>query len=267
MADLSELAHLYVQAQSGISEPAVAAIKDALTEETVLKLPRSTLTGREAILQQLANADAARGFQQAEWAEPVVAAGRGSVTGKLPLLNVLGGYTVSLELDAGGRIARIEQQNLPAPPLPPSELSLSETMQDAVNNSYLSGAVMLFAAVAPDGQPILSLRGSAQAYSDTQLAFWARNAEGGTVGALDTQPKITAFLRDARSRTNLFFYGNGRPVQNEDERMTVYNNSPEVERAADPEIKGTGVIMDLDRVEGTLGGNRVRLQRGAGAAK
>ena len=267
MADLNELARLYVQAQSGTSEPALEAVKGVLTEETVLKLPRSTVTGREAILHQLANADAARGFQQAEWAEPIVADGRSSITGKLPLLNVLGGYTISLELDAQGRIARIEQQNLPAPPLPPSELRLPEPMQDAVNNSYLSGAVMLFAAVAPDGQPILSLRGSAQAYSDTQLAFWARNAEGGTVGTLQTHPKITAFLRDPRSRTNLFFYGNGLPVQNEDERMTVYNNSPEVERAADPEIKGTGVIMDLERVEGTLGGNRVRLQRGAGAAK
>jgi hypothetical protein len=140
-------------------------------------------------------------------------------------------------------------------------------MQEVVNTSYMSGAVMLFAAVAPDGQPILSLRGSAQAFSDTQLAFWARNAEGGTVGSLETNPKITSFLRDPRTRTNLFFYGNGRPVRNEDERMTVYDNSPEVERAADPEVKGTGVIVDLERVEGTLAGNRVRLQRGAASAK
>jgi hypothetical protein len=268
MNDGLELARLYVQAQSQVSDEALATVKDALADDVTLKLPRSTLNGRESVIQQLANADGARGFQQADWEQPVALDGNVTrITGTLPLLNVLGGYTITLTLDESGRISHIEQQNLPAPPLPPSELRLSEAMQEVVNTSYMSGAVMLFAAVAPDGQPILSLRGSAQAFSDTQLAFWARNAEGGTVGSLDTNPKITAFLRDARSRTNLFFYGNGRPVRNEDERMTVYNNSPEVERAADPEIKGTGVIMDLERIEGTLAGNRVRLQRGAGSAK
>ena len=266
MPDAIELARLYVQAQSQTSEEATAAIERSLSDDAVLKLPRSTVSGREAVLQQLGNPDAARGFLQADWAAPQAVAGGAEVKGKLPLLNILGGYSVRLELDGQGRIARIEQQNLPAPPLPPSELELPEAMQEAVNNSY-SGAPMLFVSVAPDGQPLLSLRGSAQAYSGTQLAFWARNAEGGTVGSLAEHPKMTAFLRDPRTRTNLFFYGSARPVQNETERMTVYDNSPEVERAADPEVKGTGVIMDLDRVEGTLSGNRVRLQRGAGGAK
>ena len=232
----------------------------------MLKLPRSSLSGREAVLQQLANADAARGFQQAEWAEPDTVANGARISGRLPLENVLGGYTITIELDEAGMIRRIEQQNLPAPPLTPRELSLPAEMQIAVN-SYASGAPMLFVSVAPDGQPILSLRGSAQAFSATQLAFWARNAEGGTVSSLAEHPKMTAFLRDPRSRTNLFFYGGGRVVESEGERMTVYENSPEPERAADPEVKGTGVIIDLDRVEGTLAGNRIRLQRGATSAK
>jgi hypothetical protein len=266
MTDQAELARLYVQAQSQASDDAVKAIGEALAEDAVLKLPRSTLTGRDAILQQLENADAARSFQQVEWAEPEASAAGVRITGKLPLVNILGGYTISIETDGDGRIARIEQQNLPAPPLTPSELSLPAPIQEAVNGSFASGA-MIFASVAPDGQPILSLRGSAQAFSATQLAFWARNAEGGTVGSLAEHPKMTAFLRDPRNRTNLFFYGSARPVQTETDRMTVYNHSPEPERAADPEIKGTGVIMDLERVEGTFSGNRIRLQRGASAAK
>ena len=37
------------------------------------------------------------------------------------------------------------------------------------------------------------------------------------------------------------------------ERDRVYESAPEFEQRADPERKGVGVIVDLDRVEGMLG--------------
>ena len=37
------------------------------------------------------------------------------------------------------------------------------------------------------------------------------------------------------------------------ERDRVFDNAPEFERRADPEKKGVGLIVDLDKVEGLLG--------------
>lgn len=264
--DRLELTKTYVQAQSG-DAAAVDRIKDALAEDAVLKLPRSTVNGRDGIVANLAAADLVRGFGQAEWGEPAVEGERVRMTGRLPLLSVLGGYSVSL-LAEGESIKHIEMENLPAPPLPASELSLAEPVQVAVNDSYVNGVPMLVASVSTEGQPLLSLRGSFQAYSPTALAFWARNAEGGTIASLELNNRLTAFLRDPKNRTNLMFYGRGRVCANEDERMTVYNNSPEPERLADPQIKGQGVIMDLEKIEGTFGGLRVKMELGAsGTAK
>jgi hypothetical protein len=264
--DRLKLARAYVQAQSGAAD-ALSTIKDALMDAAILKLPRSTVSGRDAILAALTAPDMVRGFGQAEWGEPLVEGDRVCMTGKLPLRAILGGYSVALHFDANGRISYIEQDNLPAPPITPSELSLPEPVQVAVNDSYVNGAPMLVASVSVEGQPLLSLRGSFQAYSPTALAFWARNAEGGTIASLDLNNRLTAFLRDPKNRTNLMFYGRGRVCANENERRTVYDNSPEPERLADPQYKGQGVIMDLEKVEGTFGGERVKMELGAGAVK
>lgn len=264
--DKLELTRAYVQAQSGAAD-ALSTIKEALTDDASLKLPRSTVSGRDAILTALAAPDMVRGFGQAEWGEPAVEGESVRMTGKLPLLAILGGYSVALQFDADGRIKYVEQDNLPAPPLTPSELAMAQPMQVAVNDSYVNGAPMLVASVSVEGQPLLSLRGSFQAFSNASLAFWARNAEGGTIASLDLNNRLTAFLRDPKNRTNLMFYGRGRVCANEDERKTVYENSPEPERLADPQYKGQGVIMDLERVEGTFNGQRVKMELGAGAVK
>jgi hypothetical protein len=50
----------------------------------------------------------------------------------------------------------------------------------------------------------------------------------------------------------LQFSGRGRLAQGVD-RDEVYDSAPELERKADPERKGVGVIIDLDKVEGILG--------------
>lgn len=130
----------------------------------------------------------------------------------------------------------------------PASLACPDPIQSAVNDSYISGSPMLVASVPVEGQPLLSLRGSFQAYSPASPAFWARN-----VGGASSRAKQLAHRLPARpkNRTNLMFYGRGRVCGTEDERMKVYNRSPEPERLAGPQIRGQGVIMDLDKASST----------------
>jgi hypothetical protein len=65
------------------------------------------------------------------------------------------------------------------------------------------------ACTNPDGSPNLTLRSATQVFSDTQLSVWLRHAEGDTVNAIRTNPKMAALYRDSRTRATLIFHGTG----------------------------------------------------------
>src|SRR5437773_1763144 len=58
------------------------------------------------------------------------------------------------------------------------------------------------AYVDEDGKPSISLRGSVMAYSDTQLAIWARNREG-LAKAVQKNPNISLLYRENPTRSTL----------------------------------------------------------------
>jgi hypothetical protein len=72
--------------------------------------------------------------------------------------------------------------------------------------------------------------------------------------------------REPAKRVFLQFSGRARLAEGA-ERDRVYDSAPELERKSDPERKGVGVIIDLDKVEGILGFDetgprRVGMRRG-----
>jgi hypothetical protein len=149
------------------------------------------------------------------------------------------------------------------PPAPLTEMKLTPELKAAINNSFTSGKPILVAYVDEQGQPSLSFRGSAQAYSDNQLAVWVRNPEGGLQKALSKNPRISMMYRDPtpESRAMLQFKGVARVGTSEAERNAVYDNSPEPERNADREKKGFPLIIDLERVDGFFPGARVAMRK------
>src|SRR5690349_17350114 len=131
MPDNLDTARRFVRAQA---EGGADGIGDWIKEDAVFKLPRLVvLNGRDAIVAQLASPDAARGFSLATWDEPREEGGAVKVAGKLPLTNQFGGYDLSFRFDNVGAISEIEQRLIPAPPLPPSPLRLTDEMREAVN--------------------------------------------------------------------------------------------------------------------------------------
>lgn len=142
---------------------------------------------------------------------------------------------------------------------------LGEEIRELVNNALVGGYPMLLAAVDAQGRPRLSFRGSIQVFSDDQLGFWARNNEGETMEAIAANANVAMMLRKPERRAFLQFTGRARVVTGA-ERDRVYDQAPEFERRADPDKKGTGVVVDLDRVEGGWPGEdgervRVRMAR------
>lgn len=154
----------------------------------------------------------------------------------------------------------------PAAPQPPqfvplTELKLIPEIKEAVNGALANRTPIMVAYVDEDGQPSLSFRGSTQAYSDTQLAIWVRNPEGGLLKALANNNRVTLFYRDPEKRMTLQFRGRARIENDAATREKVYNGAPETERNADREQKGFALIVDLDRVDGVMPGFRVAMRK------
>ena len=131
-------------------------------------------------------------------------------------------------------------------------ITLDDELKGIVNGALTSASPMVLASVDREGRPRLTFRGSIQTFGDDQVGFWARNTEGGTMENIAANPHVAMMYRNAQTRQVLQLSGRARVAQGA-ERDRVYDNAPEVERNADPERKGVGVIVDLDRVEGFLG--------------
>src|SRR5439155_19892699 len=104
----------------------------------------------------------------------------------------------------------------------PSELILTAEMKAAVNNSMVEGAPMLVSYVDAAGQPHMTYRGTAQAFSDTQLALWSRLAGGGFLKGTAINPKVALFYRNPATRASYQFFGRARVTTDEAERNQIF---------------------------------------------
>jgi len=145
-----------------------------------------------------------------------------------------------------------------------TELKLSAALKETVNTALERGRMMSLAYVSPEGRPELSFRGSVQAYSDTQLAIWVRNPEGGILkAAASGHPQMALLYGElgAQSKAFVTFRGRGRVESSESVRRKVYDDSPKGERDMDKDRKGVALIIDLDSVDGFFGGSALNMRR------
>jgi len=131
-------------------------------------------------------------------------------------------------------------------------LALTSEISTLVNGALDAGQPLLLAVVDASHKPVLSFRGSTGVFSDTQLSFWARNAEGGTLEAIKQNPHV-AFVYHSATVPVLQFIGRARITDDPKERDRAFDLSNEKEQARDPERKGRAVIIDLDQITGVLG--------------
>jgi predicted pyridoxine 5'-phosphate oxidase superfamily flavin-nucleotide-binding protein len=131
-------------------------------------------------------------------------------------------------------------------------LVLDDEVKAIINGALSERTPMVLASVDAEGRPRLTFRGSVQTFSDDQIGFWARNAEGSTMANVAANPNVSMIMRNPDTRVVLQLIGRARKVGGAD-RDRVYANAPEVEQRADADKKGAAVVVDLDRVEGFLG--------------
>ncbi len=127
-------------------------------------------------------------------------------------------------------------------------IRLTEEIESAVNGALADGVPMAIAAVDSDGQPSITFRGSTQVLDPERLALWARHAEGGLVRSIRDNPRVALLYRHPQRGLALLFHGRAHVTGDPALTDAIYEQSPEPERARDPERGGVAIVVELDRV-------------------
>ena len=131
-----------------------------------------------------------------------------------------------------------------------------------VNAALANNTPLIVAYTGDDGAPVLSLRGSVQAYSDTQLSIWVRHANGGMANTLRKNPAMALDVPRSAGPRHADLRG-ARPLRRRSERSATASSSlmPEVEQRHDLDRTGAALIIDVDRVTGSTPRGGVRMAR------
>jgi hypothetical protein len=237
-----------------------------LADNVVLSVGNEEVIGRENVLKRITGQwPLTPVFQHAGFAALRDVDNQVIAEGELPPMGAAP-QKISLTFSfQGDNIARIEQQQQAAPPLPQSE-TIPSFVRGIINGALANGTPIVVAYTDENGQPVLSLRGSTQVYSDTQLCIWVRNAEGGIVRNMARNDRVSLLYRDSKLRTTLIMQGRGHVEANPAIRERVYQLAPEVEQNHDPARKGAALIIDLTSLQGTTVRGLVRVAPASSAS-
>jgi hypothetical protein len=141
----------------------------------------------------------------------------------------------------------------------PDEIDLLP-YQEFFAEAAADGTPVVVGTTEADGTPDLAMKGSFMVWDKDHVAFWER-AHGETLAALRANKKLTALYRNSnRMRGQLRLYGEVVTLAEDGNlREQVWNRTIETEQKADPEKKGVGVIVRVDRIR--VGGNVIARKR------
>lgn len=235
--------------QTTLVEDFLRSRRPELLSDDVFLQGLSRTVGRDAVLRQLSDGPYRNvTWDGAEAGEPYV-----KVVGKCPPGSPTAGFILLFEV-ANGRIVSIRQQPLfGGAPVAAAPVRLTDEIKALVDNALASRHPMVVAYVDESGQPIVSFRGSTQAFGDGRLAIWVRNSDGYFLRSIEKNPKIALMYRDEDSKATYQFQGRARVSTSEADRRRIYDRMAEAERNHDPARLGSALIIELDRVEGWAG--------------
>ena len=130
------------------------------------------------------------------------------------------------------------------PPPPPLTLDLTQ-YAEAVDKAYYNQAVGVI-ATSNGGEADVALKGSFMVWDQDHLAYWERGLNE-TLAAIRANPRVAVLIRP-KGAPPMRFYGAARVVEDAAEREAIYQRVIPEEQARDPDKKGFGVLIHVDRI-------------------
>ena len=152
-----------------------------------------------------------------------------------------------------------QQPAAPAAQAPALDVDLTRWAEQ-VNAAIDTGMTCLLATQDPDGYPDIAYKGSIQVFDKDHLMWWERSL-GEQIAQVQKNPRVVVNFRNTETRTQLRFYGTAEIHQTGDLREQIRSKAPQRELDQDPENKGYGVLVRVDRVR--VGRNTVQQRKDA----
>jgi predicted pyridoxine 5'-phosphate oxidase superfamily flavin-nucleotide-binding protein len=257
------VANHYIAALSSPNEATLTALASVLADDVRAAGMFGSGQGREAVLAST-GAPPYPLLASAEWGAPEIDGDVTSVRGTFPPGLPVVSVTVTMRF-AGETLVELTQELEQAKPAAPTALVIDDQVAAIIDGAFDNKTPFVVAYVDAAGVPHVSPRGTVQSWSPDQVAMWARDPAGGLLRAIETNPHVSLFYRDASTRIAYEITGRARVIDDSNDRAMVYERSPAVERNLDPRVRGVAIVVDVDSVVGGGPGGRVNLQRTAAA--
>ena len=136
-------------------------------------------------------------------------------------------------------------------------IKMTDEMKERVGKAYDEKKYCVWATTSEDGYPDISFRGSTYVFDDEHIAFWDRSL-GTSSTNLARNPNVCMLYYDKEGRLGWRFYGKATVYKEGDMREKIMSRVIKPELDKDPERKGYGVLIRVDKIRGYSGFNIVQ---------
>lgn len=126
-------------------------------------------------------------------------------------------------------------------------IAFTPEMKDALAKTIEERMFCLVATANAEGWPNVSYRGSVAVLDDQTLTIWNRSRKD-TIQNIEENPRVCIFYRSRERQASWRFLGRARIAAEGAQRDQVMRNTPQLELDADPERKGIGVFVTVERI-------------------
>jgi general stress protein 26 len=120
-------------------------------------------------------------------------------------------------------------------------------MTATIGTALADGAPALVASASKAGMPDMAFKGSLMVFDGDHLAYWER-VLATTLRNLEENPQVCVLYRNAQTRAAWKFFGVAELHRDGAVREKIMSKTIEFELSRDPERKGVGVLIRVDRV-------------------
>jgi hypothetical protein len=261
-----DAAQAYVRALCSGEFPAVEYLSGFLAEDAVLAGVRGKdgppVEGRTEVLGRVSGRwPNTAAYAKAFWTAPQPDGdGLGVHANFPPLGSSPQEVNIRFTFNSGGLITRIDQEITPQPPAEPTNV-IPPVARGMINGALANNIPMAISYVAENGKPRLSIRGSIQVYSDTEIAVWVRNKQSSLPAAVSKNPSLALLYRDNGTRSTLMIHGEGRIETGDEMCDRVWEMIPDVEQKHETRESGCALIIDVESIVGNSPAGGIRMQR------
>ena len=131
-------------------------------------------------------------------------------------------------------------------------IQLTQEMRGRVDNALAKRTPCILATASAAGAPNVAYKGSMMVFDDEHLAFWER-ARSVQLEHIEENPQVTILYSDIAERLHWRFHGEAIIHKTGPVREQIMARTVQSELDRDPERKGFGVLVRVDKITSFAG--------------